>query len=718
MALGKLDTSMLNRSHPQEFSWQTATSREPYTGVPVPLRIYMLGRFQLEQGTRLIESEDWRNGKSRSLFKVLLIRRGYQISRQEAAELLWPELEQDRAFNNLNQAVYSLRRTLQPGLKAAGNSVYLKTEGSRLRLAPELIGWLDISSFNWLLNQASLKQELALYEQAAALYQGEFLPEDLYEDWAVARREALRSQWVELLMQMASLYQQQGQLEKYQYSLHRVLESDFSNEPALQKLMKVLADTGRREESLSFYNNYASRLRNRLKMEPLRETRQLYQEILHGQYSDTPLFFPGLTSLGSNPVSSPEHPESVTDSANARFEPGIISKAAPVGHQLQLNRWQEILNKKPDEQRRLALLIGEAGVGKTHLARIMAQQAEKSGYQVLFATCYSEQTELPYRVISELLEKALCCLPDDKREEYLELCTPQLLQIMPTLAHLKNKEKGNEPESSTQTLFTGIAQLLVKLSHQRPYLLVFDDINFLSPASMQLLLYLLSHHGLNSLLVLGTLRPQTELYGRSSLSNLVEWATENTRAFMRVERLKKSELEALIAHHLKTRPSPALFESLWQTSLGNPRIALELIEGIIQDDRLPTCETLTEGVSTWQMPPGAFQYVKRIISALNQEAQVLLSLAALIGKTFNFDTIYQVVAHRSDGSGWWINLDKTRLGTTLSELIELGLVLDCGAEYQFAYPLMVETLRDSMSSSQRRCWHSVIDWAQSRENIE
>src|SRR3954463_4449774 len=146
------------------------------------LRVFMLGRFEVEQGTRLIESEQWRSGKARNLFKILLTRRSYQISRQEATELLWPELDMDRAANNLNQAVYSLRRTLEPGLEKPSNSVYLRTEGSRLQLNYSLIGWVDLEEFKRLYHQAQQNNSLELYNQAAALYGGEFLPEDLYED--------------------------------------------------------------------------------------------------------------------------------------------------------------------------------------------------------------------------------------------------------------------------------------------------------------------------------------------------------------------------------------------------------------------------------------------------------------------------------------------------------------------------------------------------------
>src|SRR5205085_553579 len=102
-------------------------------------------------------------------------------------------------------------------------------------------------------------------------------------DWSVGRRETLRQEWSELLMQLALLYQARGLDEKYRQCLRRVLETDFSHEDSVQKLMRALNEAGRREEALTVYRNFAEKLQKRLGIEPLSDTRQLYKDISAGK---------------------------------------------------------------------------------------------------------------------------------------------------------------------------------------------------------------------------------------------------------------------------------------------------------------------------------------------------------------------------------------------------------------------------------------------------
>jgi DNA-binding SARP family transcriptional activator len=239
----------------------------------------MLGRFEVEQGGKLLEDSRWRSGKARSLFKILLSRHGYQISRQEVSDLLWPELDPEKAANNLYQALYNLRRTLEPDLERAGASIYLKTEGSKIQLEPSLVNWVDLEEFNRLYRQSRQSGDPRFYEQALALYRGDYLPEDLYEDWASYRRESLREQCIDLLLRLATFYQQTRQLEKNRQCLYRVLETNFSHEEAAQKLMLNLARYGKQEEAIAFYHSFSRKLKVRLNLEPLPETWQLFREI-------------------------------------------------------------------------------------------------------------------------------------------------------------------------------------------------------------------------------------------------------------------------------------------------------------------------------------------------------------------------------------------------------------------------------------------------------
>ena len=48
---------------------------------------------------------------------------------------------------------------------------------------------------------------------AIELYAGELLPEDRYEEWAEGRREELRRQYLALLVELASLYEERGEHE-------------------------------------------------------------------------------------------------------------------------------------------------------------------------------------------------------------------------------------------------------------------------------------------------------------------------------------------------------------------------------------------------------------------------------------------------------------------------------------------------------------------------
>ncbi len=795
------------------------------------LRVYVLGRFEVEQGTHLIENEQWRSGKARSLFKIMLARRNFLISRQEVGELLWPELDQERAANNLNQALYSLRRILEPELKQASASVYIKTDGAQLQLNPEMISWIDVEEFKRISRQAQLNHEVTLYEQAVMLYRGDYLPEDLYEDWSIYRREALRQDWLELLIQLAALYQSQAQDEKYQQCLQRILETDFSHESTVQKLMIALAESGRREEALTFYRNFATKLRSRLNLEPLTETRELYQEIaagkigyLRNQKSEISTSrLPGITQ--SAEVSVPSDFKSL--SAFPAETIVATSSALPVSSTPAVNQpiaaifpqsvggegyrwlWEQQLNRGLAGQSSLTLLVGEAGIGKTYLAQMLAQQASRAGFELFFTTCYPEQADLPFGPICDLLEQAFGKLTDTELEECLKYCNPKLFRFLPGLLarvqsskfaailnvkptssmfSLREEPSGGADELferhsklEAQDVFSAVTQLIGWLSNRRPLVLVLDDLQYMPGPSLRLLRCLLTQPNLRSLVVLGTLRPVATALAQPELTRLLSWAAETPQALYQLQRLKPKELRELIRSHLGQSPTLNLLNQVSEISGGNPRLALELLTAWRKEERLQRIDGMWElaSAASTPIPAGISSYIKRLFDSFSPNAQVLLLLASQIalqtkvqlsraslraefafesGPTspvqnslepelylleqkfqarnselqadelapeasnfelsFSFEVLRQIVLHRSDGAGWWIGLEKHRLGPALQEVTECGLLEEQGTEFRFAYPMLAESLNYSLSNSQRQCWREVINWAQQRINPE
>ncbi len=78
------------------------------------LRVSLLGRFEVSVGSRVVEEEGWRLRKAASLVELLALAPYHRLHREQAMDLLWPDLAPRSAANNLHQTLHAARRTLEP----------------------------------------------------------------------------------------------------------------------------------------------------------------------------------------------------------------------------------------------------------------------------------------------------------------------------------------------------------------------------------------------------------------------------------------------------------------------------------------------------------------------------------------------------------------------------------------------------------------------------
>ena len=90
------------------------------------IRIWLLGGFQVAVGSRLVGETEWRRRKIKSLIKLLALEPGHALHREQALDLLWPDLEPEAAANNLHQTVHLARRVLDPTGVSATRFLRLK----------------------------------------------------------------------------------------------------------------------------------------------------------------------------------------------------------------------------------------------------------------------------------------------------------------------------------------------------------------------------------------------------------------------------------------------------------------------------------------------------------------------------------------------------------------------------------------------------------------
>ncbi len=251
-----------------------------------PLSIRMLGPLEIRLGKEMLPPSAWKNKKALAAFKYLAANRSQGfVPRVVLMELLWPEINPDSGGKNLNVALTSLRKTLEPD-SPRGKSSYLVVSGDALRLELGAGGWIDVEMFREKFREADATRESGDFEvyfrclhEAAELYRGEFLTEDLYEDWCREDREELLKRYVELIVDIATEHLRVGEGSEALMHLEEAIVKDPGREELYRKKMTINSQMGNRSGIEETFKRCEKFLRENYEVEPSQETVELYQSL-------------------------------------------------------------------------------------------------------------------------------------------------------------------------------------------------------------------------------------------------------------------------------------------------------------------------------------------------------------------------------------------------------------------------------------------------------
>ncbi|HEX8183144.1 MAG TPA: BTAD domain-containing putative transcriptional regulator [Blastocatellia bacterium] len=248
------------------------------------LEIHALGSFQIKIDGEPVAENRWPRRKPQLLVKLLALQPRHQIHREQLLELLWPELDQTSATNNLHKTIYMARRALEPDLKSGAASHFIFTQGQQVMLRAPLKLWIDVEEFERRAAEAIKTNDIEAARAALSLYEGDLLGEDLYEDWAAAKREQLRGLHRDLLAWLARLYESRKQLAQSIECMKELLSHDATDEEAHRDLMRLYAITGSRHQAQRQYQLCSEAMRRELDAEPEQETVEMWRRIESGEY--------------------------------------------------------------------------------------------------------------------------------------------------------------------------------------------------------------------------------------------------------------------------------------------------------------------------------------------------------------------------------------------------------------------------------------------------
>lgn len=253
------------------------------------LRVQTLGAFRVWRGEVEIEPREWPRDKARQLFQLFLIYRRRSLQREEITEQLWPALSPEVAIRDFKVALNALNKTLEPGRSPEAPFAYILREGGSYLFRPEADVWVDATAFEGEAEAGLGADEanddpastVAHLRSAIRLYQGDFLPEALYEEWTTQERERLLALYLRAADKLASQLVERGLFDEALNICQSILARDVSWEHAYRLMMMTHARLGNRHQAIRTYLRCVEALRTELNVEPSPTTVALYNRIVH-----------------------------------------------------------------------------------------------------------------------------------------------------------------------------------------------------------------------------------------------------------------------------------------------------------------------------------------------------------------------------------------------------------------------------------------------------
>lgn len=577
-----------------------------------------------------------------SLLGYLIVHRDAPHSRARIASLLWPDEPEDGARANLRRHLHIIAKAIETPLFKEVRGT-LQFDGAAADVTVDLIEF-----------ERDLKN--GDVDAAFARYRGDFL-KDVDEDWIFATRERLRRILTDALMLAIDRATHGGETTRTLELCDRALLLDEWREEVVRHKMSALYQLGERTAALATYERFRDALHADMGVEPTLETTSLYTAIA----ANLPLH-----ALTSN-VSGGDDVEQ----ASSPF----------AGRHSEVTKLRAAWGRAARGSGSTVFVQGEAGIGKSRLARELCAHAQKQGGYVIIGRTSEGQAHV-YEPVVDALRKTLPLLASlDIDERWLSAIAdvlPEVLTLRPGLERLDDISDG------AARLLEGIAQVFAAIAKRRPLLLVFEDAHWATQTTLSVLNVLARRVAAAPILILITVR--TPGAQNDEALHLRDALLRERRAS--IVALGAIEAQAYIAA-LPTQERYAnvpinVIEQAVGLSGGNPLFFFLLMEAYLGSGRLASYSTTIE------------EAIAARLGTLPQGVLPVAQAGAVLGQSFSALAVASLMA-RSEAETY----------TAIDALIDSGLIREtaAGYEYAFAHAMIALACYRGLDDATRRQRH-------------
>ena len=379
----------------------------------------------------------------------------------------------------------------------------------------------------------------------------------------------------------------------------------------------------------------------------------------------------------------------------------LVDRDEPLSWLLQL--WRQVGH----DGGRVALLRGEAGIGKSRVVEALRENIAASPHAQLHYQCSPHYINSALRPVIEHIERAAGIRPEDDPSAKIAKLSmwpgaagqaPDAVSLLAPLLSIPANERSPSPAMSPQRQKELTFELLVGYMQQaastRPLLIVFEDMHWVDPTTQEFLTLLIERVRDMRAFVVLTFRPDYS----------PPWSDRTFIQQRELQRLAPGDVMGLAQHVAGGRRLPrAVVEQVVAKTDGVPLFVEELTKAVIGTGLLDEHHdhfTLDASLSAFAIPSTLQDSLMARLDQLGP-AKIIAQVAGAIGREFTYELLEPIVP-----------LPPERLREGLALLEQAGLVYadprTAEVAYVFKHALVQEVAYQSLLRSRRRTLHRLI----------
>lgn len=347
----------------------------------------------------------------------------------------------------------------------------------------------------------------------------------------------------------------------------------------------------------------------------------------------------------------------------------------------------------------VAVLGGEAGLGKTRLSQELVWRAQRLGCEVMSGACSQADLALPYLPFIEAVGNRLAMVDVEALKRELGPAAVELGRLFPQLSSGPAPPEADATQAKSR-LFEAMVSLLRAVAGDRGLLLVIEDVHWADPSTRELIDYMTRRLRGAYALVLATYRSD-ELHRKHPLMPLLQaWRRSAQVSTVELKPLSPAGVGQVISAIFEGEEVGDEFRDFMHSRTdGNPFAIEEMLKAAL--DRGDIFRTASgwdrKDVKDLRLPETVRDTVLMRLERLQPEHAEVLRAASVLGRNFTYPLL--------------VSLTGLDAGTVLGGLdisVQHQLLEEEGsaASYRFRHALTQEAIYDGMLTPRRHQLHS------------